>query len=163
VLGASLLFKGEIGAAREELDHALELTPGSLVYLDMIGWLLTLCGEWERGSSLVRTALEHNSSCVPQTACALWVAGLQRGDFEAAYSAALDYRDPTFFWRAAMRASCLGHLGRRFEARAAVAELQQQRPDFRARGAVLLGRIIKFPELLERIVQGLAKAGLKLR
>jgi adenylate cyclase len=163
VLGGSLIFKGEVDGAREELDHALELSPGSLVYLDMIGWLLTLCGDWERGSSLVRTALEHNSSCVPQTSIALWVAALKGGDFEAAYRAALAYRDSAIFWRATMRACCLGHLGRGAEARAEVAELLQRKPDFKSRGVALLGRMIKFPELMERIVEGLAKAGLRLR
>jgi adenylate cyclase len=162
-LAATLLFSGEIAAAREELDRALALNPGSFVYLEMIGWLLTLCGDGDRGPSVVRRAVDRNPSCLPHAAHALWVAGLQSGDFEGAYRAALDYRDPTFFWRALMRASCLGLLGRAREARAAVGELLEQQPDFRTRGVELIGRFIRSPEVMKRIVAGLATAGLRLR
>ena len=75
---------------------------------------------------------------------------------------ALQYRDPTFFLRALMRACSLGHLGRRKEARVEVAELLAKKPDFRSRGRTLIRRHVKFPDLLERVVDGLGKAGLAL-
>jgi hypothetical protein len=61
-----------------------------------------------------------------------------------------------------MRACCLGHLGRIAEAKAEVAELLLRKPDFVARGRILIGHYVKFPEVLNRIVDGLAKAGLML-
>jgi hypothetical protein len=75
---------------------------------------------------------------------------------------ALQYPDTGFFWRALTRACCLGHLGRLKEARLEVAELLASRPNFAARGRTLIGRLIKFPDLFERIVEGLGKAGLAL-
>jgi hypothetical protein len=81
---------------------------------------------------------------------------------EEAYQAALQYRDPTFFLRAQMRACSLGHLGRREEARVEVAELLARKPDFRSRGRTLIGRLVKFPDLVERVVEGLGRAGLAL-
>ena len=66
--------------------------------------------------------------------------------------------DATFFWRALMRAACLGHLGRVAEAKHETAELLQRKPDFASRGRTLIGRFIKFPDLVEPIVDGLAKA-----
>jgi hypothetical protein len=43
-----------------------------------------------------------------------------------------------------------------------VAELLATKPDFRSRGRTLIGRHVKFPDLLERVVDGLARAGLAL-
>jgi len=43
-----------------------------------------------------------------------------------------------------------------------VADLLAVRPDFARRGRTLIGRLIKFPDLFDRIVDGLGKAGLVL-
>jgi tetratricopeptide (TPR) repeat protein/TolB-like protein len=162
MLASALLVKGEVAAAREELEQALRLNPGSLVYLEIIGWLLALSGDWERGIAIVKSAMERNPHHLPHVYHGLWADNLRRGQLEEAYKAALDYRDATFFWRSLMRASCLGHLGRTKEARVEVAELLRQKPDFPARARVLIGRYIKPEELRERVVEGLRKAGLPL-
>jgi adenylate cyclase len=161
-LAGALLLKGELAAARAEVQSALDLNPDSLVYLEWIGWVMTLAGEWERGPDLVRRALTRNPHVIPIAHHALWLAHLHRGEIEEAYQAALQYRDPTFFLRAMMRACCLGHLGRREEAKVEVAELLAKKPDFPTKGRTLIGRLIKFPDLLERVVGGLEKAGLAL-
>ena len=161
-LAGALLVKGELAAARAEVESALELNPDSLVYLEWIGWLMTLLGEWERGPALLRRALDLNPHVIPVAQHAFWLAHLHRGEFEEAYQAALQYRDPTFFLRAMMRACCLGHLGRIEEAKVEVAELLATKPDFPSRGRTLIGRHVKFPDLLESVVGGLEKAGLQL-
>jgi len=161
-LAGALLVKGELAAARAEVQGALDLNPDSLVYLEWIGWLVTLLGEWERGPDLLRRALTRNPHVIPIAHHALWLAHLHRGEIEEAYQVALQHRDPTFFLRALMRACCLGHLGRREEARVELAELLAKKPDFPRRGRILIGRHVKFPDLLERIVDGLEKAGLAL-
>jgi hypothetical protein len=61
-----------------------------------------------------------------------------------------------------MRACRLGHLGRLEDAKLETAELLAKKPDFRARGPTLIGRLVKFPDLLEIAVEGLDKAGLPL-
>jgi hypothetical protein len=128
----------------------------------MIGFLLTLLGDWERGPALSRSVQERNPHCLPQVLFGLWADSLRRGELESAYRAALEYRDPTFFWRPVMRASCLGLLGRTSEADSEVAELLSRRPNFAARGRILLGHYIKFDEVMNPIVDGLARAGLTL-
>ncbi len=161
-LAGALLVKGELAAARGEALAALELSPDSLVYLEWIGWLLTMCGEWELGPSLVRRALARNPHVIPVAQHALWLAHLREGEMEKAYQAALQYRDPTFYLRSLMRACALGHLGRIDEARLEVAELLTKKPDFRQRGRVLIGRHVKFPDLVERVADGLRRSGLTL-
>jgi hypothetical protein len=61
-----------------------------------------------------------------------------------------------------MRACCLGHLGRDEEAAAEVGELLRSKPDFEARGRVLLGYYVKDADVMGRVVDGLASAGLRL-
>jgi tetratricopeptide (TPR) repeat protein len=162
VLASTLLVKGELAAAREELEDILRASRGSLVYLEIIGFLLTMLGDAERGPALIRAARERNPHCLPHAALGLWFDNLRRGEIERAYASALEYRDPTFFWRAVTRASCLGLLGRAAEARSAVDELLAAKPDFAARGRILLGHYIKAPDVMSRVVDGLAKAGLEL-
>jgi tetratricopeptide (TPR) repeat protein len=162
VLASALLVKGELAAARDELEQALRSNPASLVYLEIIGFLLTLLGDGDRGPALTRAARERNPHCLPQASFGSWFDHVRRGEIELAHASALEYRDPTFFWRPAMRACCLGLLGRIEDAGSEVAELLRRRPDFATRGRVLLGHYIKLPEVMGRIVDGLAKAGLEL-
>jgi CheY-like chemotaxis protein/tetratricopeptide (TPR) repeat protein len=161
VLASALLIKGELAAARDELEAALRLSNGSLVYLEIIGYLFALLGD-DRGRVLIESARRRNPHCLPHASFGLWVDHLRRGDVEAAYQAALEYRDPVFFWRPAMRASCLGLLGRTADAAAEAAELRRRKPDFAARGRVLIEYYLKLPEVRDRVVSGLARAGLTL-
>ena len=67
-----------------------------------------------------------------------------------------------WFWRLLMLASTLGLLGRRGEAERIAADLVRERPDFPSRGRTLIGRLIRFPEVSDPILEGLARAGLHL-
>lgn len=162
VLGASLLVKGELQAARNELDHALRMSRGSLAYREIIGWLLALSGDWDRGVPLMRDAVSRNPYCLSQVRHGLWADAIRRGQYEEAYTAALEYPDRVFFWRDLMITSSLGLLGRLQEARSSLAELLRVRPDFAKRGRTLIGYYIKPPEVRERIVEGCRKVGLAL-
>lgn len=162
VLASTLLVKGELAAARKELDEALRLTHDSLLYLEIIGFQLTLAGDFERGHALSRAALQRNPHCLPHVLFGVWADSLRRGELEAAHQAALAYRDPTHFWRPVMRAACLGHLGRAADARPELDELLRAKPEFQASGRRLVGHYLKLPELADPVVEGLAKAGLPL-
>jgi adenylate cyclase len=160
-LAFALFLKGEMAASRKEAQRALDLDPESLVYLEALGWLMTLLGD-DQGPAMVREAVAQNPHVLPLAFFALWADHLRRREVEAAYQAALEFRDPAYFWRALMRACCLGHLGKGAEAKAEAAELLRQKPDFASRGRTLIGRLIRFPDLFETVVDGLRKAGLEL-
>lgn len=162
LLAAALLIKGEVQAARHELEEALRHNRRSLAYREIIGWLLALSGDWDVGMTIMRDAMTRNPYCMPHTNHGLWADHLRRGEFEQAYIAALEYRDPVFFWREMMISCCLGHLGRISEARARAAELLRIKPTITRRGRTLIGYYIKAPALRDRIVEGLRKAGLVL-
>jgi adenylate cyclase len=162
VLAMALFFQGELEASRAEAEGALTLCPTSLVYLDALGWIMTLLGCWERGRELVGRAIERNPHHLPVVFHALWVEHLRRGELAEAHRVALQYPDTGHFWRSLMRTSTLGLLGRVAEAQQEAAELLRQKPDFPSRGRTLIGRVIKFPEISDRIRAGLEQAGLHL-
>jgi len=161
-LAQALLLRGELAAARAEARQALELDPRSLAGLDSIGWLLTLLGDRKGGPALVREAMTRNPCPSPVVFQALWLDHLQRGENEESHRAAVQYREPSSFWPVLMRACSLGLLGRRAEAKAEATELLARRPDFLRYGRVLIGRLIRVPEVLERVMSGLGRAGMVL-
>jgi adenylate cyclase len=160
ILASALLVKGELQAARHELAQAQQLNGNALAHRETIGWLTALAGDWDRGAALMRDAVRRNPYCLPHVQHGLWADHMRSGQFEDAYVAALEYQDCGLFWRALMKAASLGLLGRLREARPHVAELLQAKPQFAQRGRTLIGHYIKSPELIERIVIGLGRAGL---
>lgn len=160
LMATALLVKGELGAARRELDLALRPNSDALAYREVIGWLMALCGDWDQGVALMRNALQRNPYCQPCVSHGLWADAMRRGDFEASYAAALEYREPNFFWRELMIASSLGQLDRFEDASASVAELLRAKPQFGHRGRRLIAHYIKSDDLRATIIEGLRKAGL---
>src|SRR5688572_778089 len=162
LMATALLVKGELAAARRELELAMRLSSDSLAYRESIGWLLALCGDWDQGVAQMRSARDRNPYCQPCVSHGLWADAMRRGDFESAYASALDYRDPNFFWRELMLTSSLGQLGRTEDAHAGAAELLRAKPQFAHRGRRLIGHYIKTDELRATIFQGLNNAGVAI-
>jgi adenylate cyclase len=162
LMATALLVKGELGAARREIEHALRLNHDSLAFREVIGWLLALIGDWEQGVALMRSAQARNPYCQPCVSHGLWADAMRRRDFEAAYAFALEYREPNFFWRELMISSALGQLGRLEEARASTADLLRARPQFAHRGRRLVAHYIKDDLLRQTIVEGLRASGLEV-
>jgi adenylate cyclase len=162
VLAAALLVKGELQAARNELEQTLRISGDSLVYREIVGWLLALTGEWERGIEIMRDTVQRNPYCLPHVKFGAWADHVRRGEYDQAYVAALEYQDPTFFWRSLMITSSLGHLGRIGEARPIAAELLRIKPGFPERGRTLIGYYLKHAELRDNVIEGLDRAGLTL-
>ena len=123
---------------------------------------MALCGDWDQGTALMHAALERNPYCQPCVGHGLWADAMRRGDFDGAYAAALDYRDPTFFWRDLMLTASLGHLGRLEEAAASAAELLRCKPQFSYRGRRLIAHYIKSDDIRATIVDGLRRAGVEV-
>ena len=151
----------EVVEGRREIDKALSLNPYSLFFLDGIGYLLTLLGDWERGPVLSRKAVRLNPYHRSVVHTGLWLDALRQKDYTSAYHEADEYTVGNF-WRPLMRATALAHMGDPDKAGADVEQLLLMRPNFRQRGHWFITRYVKFEELVERITEGLEKAGLRL-
>jgi hypothetical protein len=61
-----------------------------------------------------------------------------------------------------MKAAASGLLGRAKEGKHAVDALLELKPDFAKRGRTLIERYIKFGDIVDRVLEGLGKAGLNV-
>ena len=66
------------------------------------------------------------------------------------------------FWDPLTRAATFGQLERYEEGRRAVEELMKLKPEFPTRGRRLIEHYIKFEEIVDRVIDGLSKAGLDI-
>ena len=150
----------ELSASLAGLNQAMALNPGSLLILDGIGYMYTLLGEWEHGTTIIEQITQVNPYYSPIVHHALWVNDIRQKNYDQAYLQTLHFSMASLFWEPLMKASVLGHLGRIEEAKKAAQQLIELKPDFQARGRILVGHYIKFDDIAERVVSGLCKAGM---
>ena len=162
ILAFARLFSNEIPAGLAEVERALALNPNFVFFMENIGYLLTLFGDWERGPAQIRKAIKLNPYYDITVHYALWVDWVRQEKYEQAYLETLNFRRPTLFWDPLVRAATFGLLGRYEEGKQAAAELLKLKPDFPTRGRVLIEHYIKFEDIVERIIDGLSKVGLKI-
>jgi len=160
VLGYVLLIADEIDQARTEADIALELSDMSIFWLDAVGHLLTLSGDWERGPGLIRRAVQINPFPRRACHCALWLDALRRDDPAAALTAARAHAPEAYFWSPLMEAVALVADDRADEAATRIESLLQIKPDFPDRAHWLITRYVKFPSLVQGIEDALSAVGL---
>jgi adenylate cyclase len=156
------LLHGDREAVLREAGIALTLNPNSLYYAGTIGYVLVFVGDFERGRKLVDKAIALNP-CHPRWfhhAC--WLDDYRRREYEASYREASLAGPIIGYWNPALCAASLGQLGRQSEAKAFVGELRRLCPDFESRARELITSNLKIEDLIERIIEGLQKAGLEI-
>ncbi len=156
------LLSNEIKAALAEAERSLALNRQSLVFLDQIGYQMILCGEYDRGVSLIKKAMSLNPFHNLEAYTGLAVDWLRRGEYEQAYLETLNFRRPSLFWEPLGQAAILGLLGRKGEGQMALKKVFDLKPDFRERGMVLIKHFLKFDEVLVPFLDGLRALGMEM-
>ena len=162
ILALVRFFSNELLAALNEVNRAIDLNPNSLFVMDGLAYIMILSGEWRRGTALARNTMKLNPYYRPVVHYALWVDFLRQEKFERAYLETMGLRRPAVFWYPLAKAATLGLLGRYVEGEKFVKDLLKLRPDFPAKGRVLIGHYIKFDEIADRVIEGLNRVGLKI-
>lgn len=162
ILAFVRMLANDIPAARAEAERALALNPGSLFFMDNIGYLLTLLGEWERGPALIERAMKRNPYYHTVVHFPLWLNWFRQEEYEQAYLETLNFRMTGNFWEPLAQAATLGQLGRHEEGKRAAEALLRLKPEFPSRGRVLIGHYIKFDDIVKRVVEGLRRAGMDI-
>jgi tetratricopeptide (TPR) repeat protein len=162
ILSFAQLLQSDIAAALSEAGRALALNPNALISRDHIGYLMTLCGDWDRGPALIQKVIRLNPYYSANVHHVLWVDFVRQNDDEQAFLETLNFRTPTLFWEPLMKAAALGLLGRIDEGQQAVGDLLKLKPDFPASGLRLMRYFIKFEDILDRIIAGLRRCGLEI-
>lgn len=158
-LAYALMLADELPAARAEAEQALALNPDSFIFLENIGYVLALLGDWQRGCTLIQKAVAVNPYYNFTAHYALWLDRFRRRDYPQAYRETLNFRSPNLFWDHLAKAATLGQLGRIDAGGAAAARLLELKPDFNSRGRILIGHYIKSDEIVDTTIDGLRKVG----
>jgi TolB-like protein len=155
-------INNDLAASEAETNRALALNPNSLLFLEHIGYLMTLLGDWERGPALIKRAIEVNPYYQFTANYALWVDWIRQEDYEQAYRETMNFRTPTLFWDPLMKAASCGLLGKIKRGKRFADDLLRLKPDFSKRGQTLIRHYIKFDDIYDRIIKGLDNVGIQV-
>jgi len=160
-MAAAEFFRGEHQRFRLAASRALELNPMDGFTLAYLGFLIAYAGDWKRGGVLSASARRLN----PHHPGWYWFVPGMEAYRSGDYRAALEFADRASIpksWRTSLlTAAARGQLGQREAAAEALRALLEQRPDLREKAREGLS-VWWQPEMVEKLVGGLEKAGLAL-
>jgi len=160
-LAATLFFQKDILAFRPAAERAIELNRMDGSTAAMLGILIAYSGDWEHGCALVESAMQLN----PRHPGWYWFPAFfnayHKGDYRGALSVAVKINMPGYFYTHAVTAAACGQLGLREAAQKALKELLALRPDIATAARQEFEKWYD-PELVERLIDGLRKAGLEI-
>ena len=154
--------RGNAQGFADAVEHALAIKPAHPGMLAQIGILLTVSGEWRRGTQLVQDALPFAVHVPSASYTAFAFRYLQTRQYEEAFQWALKVDAPSWFIAPMTIAACAELAGRHDIAQREVKRLLELEPDFVTKGPELLRRWRLNDELLEALLTGLRGAGLEV-
>ena len=146
----------------EASERVVSLNPNSGLRTGAAGFFLCLFGEWERGMVPLERSMRLNPTFPNWFYGPIVLHHYRRRDYRKAYEEAVKYSMPNNFWGPMLRVAALGQLDRVEEAAADLSALQVLRPDFMERAGDLIRRYVKEEGLVQQIIEGLTKAGVRL-
>ncbi|MEY2539339.1 MAG: hypothetical protein QOG67_3079, partial [Verrucomicrobiota bacterium] len=161
-LAQTHFFRQDLAAFRPAAERAMALNPLNTDPLGILGLQIVHTGEFERGTAIVRRAMELNANHAGWMHFAPLWDHFHRGEYEQALECANRVDFPGFFWPYLVMASACGHLDRRAEAKAAVRDLLALDPEFAANARSKVGTWHFASGLMNPILDGLRKAGLSI-
>jgi serine/threonine-protein kinase len=161
-LAQTHFFRQDLAAFGPAAERAMALNPLNTDALGILGLQIVHTGEFERGSAIVRRAMELNPNHAGWMHFAPLWDHFHRGEYEQALECANRVDVPGLFWPYLVMASACGHLGRRTEAAAAVRDLLTLDPEFAAHARSNVETWHFASGLMDPILEGLRKAGLSI-
>ena len=163
-LGVGLAMVGELAAARSSLGRALDLNPSSALACFALANLLATTDDWRDAIPLHERALRLSPRDPMRYAFEGGLAGalLRAGRHAEALAHArrsVELQPEIGLSFRPLIAAALAFLGQDDEARAEVEALRALRPDWNLQ----LARSLGAPEVVDRLVEGLRRAGWDLR
>jgi TolB-like protein len=145
-----------------EVNHCLSMNIGSPLMLGGIGLYLSVYGYWDRGNTILDKVMSKNIGYPKYLHAPTCLNYYRQKKYEQAMAEAEKYQIPGVFWGPMLRACCLGQLGKKTKAKAQIEDLLILKPDFESKASCLISRYVKEGDLVDEVVNGLKKAGLKL-
>src|SRR5438477_2382776 len=161
-LAETHFFRQDLAAFGPAAERAMALNPLNTDALGILGLQIVHTADFERGTAIVRRAMELNADHAGWMHFAPLWDHFHKGEYEQALECANRLDVPGLFWPFLVMASACGHLGRRTEAAAAVRDLLALDPEFAAHARANVGTWHFASGLMEPILEGLRKAGLAI-
>jgi adenylate cyclase len=155
-------FRQDLAAFGPAAERAMALNPLNTDALGILGLQIVHSGEFERGTTIVRRAMELNANHAGWMHFAPLWQHFHKGEYEQALECANRVDVPGLFWPYLVMASACGHLDRNAEAAAAVRDLLALDPEFAAHARSNVGTWHFASGLMDPILDGLRKAGLSI-
>src|SRR6201988_1124964 len=155
-------FRRDLAAFGPAAERGMALNPLNSDALGILGLQIVHTGQFERGTAIVRRAMELNPNHAGWMHFAPLWDHFHRGEYEQALECANRVDVPGLFWPYLVMASACGHLGRRMEAEAAVKDLLALDPEFATHVRSNIESWHFVSGLLEPLLEGLRKAGLEI-
>jgi TolB-like protein/cytochrome c-type biogenesis protein CcmH/NrfG/predicted Ser/Thr protein kinase len=161
-LAQTHFFRQDLAAFGPAAERAMALNPLNTDALGILGLEIVHTAEFERGTAIVRHAMELNPNHAGWMHFAPLWNHFHKGEYEQALECANRVDVPGLFWPYLVMASACGHLGRGAEAEAAVRDLLALDPEFAAHARSNVGTWHFASGLMDPILEGLRKAGLEI-
>ena len=155
-------FRRDTQAFRTAAEQAMTLNPRNTDVLADMGLMLVHIGDFEHGAKITRHAMDINPHHAGWYHFSLIWESCNNGDYEKALEHATRVNMPGLFWQPLVVASLCGLLGRRTEAATAVNELRKLDENIEVNARHFIECWHYSSGLMDRIVEGLRKAGLEI-
>ena len=155
-------FRQDLAAFHPAAERAMALNPLNTDAVGILGLQIVHTGQFERGTAIVRRAMELNANHAGWMHFAPLWDHFHKEEYEQALERANRVDVPGLFWPYLVMASACGHLGRRAEAEAAVRDLLALDPEFAAHARSNIASWHFASGLMEPLLEGLRKAGLSI-
>jgi TolB-like protein/protein involved in temperature-dependent protein secretion len=160
-LAQALFFRREIPAFQVAAERAVSLNPMDGATAAFMGLLIAYAGDWERGCALSDKGSQLNPNHPGWYRYTAWHDAYRKKDYRKALDVALHLNAPKNYYTHAVLAICYAQLGQMEEARKALRDMLALKPNYAQIARELHGRWIE-PDLVEQLMDGLRKAGLKI-
>jgi tetratricopeptide (TPR) repeat protein len=160
-LASTLFFQKDFPACRAEARRAIELNPMNGAARGWIGIMIAYSGDWDEGCAQIESAKQLNPHHPSWYWLPLACNAYRKGDYSEALNFALKINMPGYFYAPLTKAAAYGQLGLHEPAQRALNEMLALRPDMATAAREELAKWWD-PDLVEHIIDGLRKAGLKI-
>jgi TolB-like protein/Tfp pilus assembly protein PilF len=159
-LAQALFFRKEFDAFRHAAERAIALNPMDGSTMEYVAHLIAFSGDWDYGCEVAERARQLNPNHPGWYWAVPFYDAYRKGDYTSARSFALKIDQPTVDLCQVMLAAVYGQLGEHEAADRTVRTLLSLTPDT----AVTRKQLDKWyqPELVEKLIDGLKKAGLNI-
>lgn len=156
----ALFYQHEVDQAVAEAQKAVDLNLNNATVLAAAGMFISYAGQWDRGKQLFDRAVALDPYPPGWYYFPRFTYYYKVGDYQEALAQARKINLPGFFWTHMALACAYAQLGRKAEAEVEAKAVLAAYPDFPNKVRDELRKYNHSPEVIDKFVEGLRKAGM---